>query len=174
MSDLAKRLIDDFEDEEVAHDYMDDFINSSLAAQLKVLREDRGWTQEELAERAGMKQERISVLEDVNFNAWTAKTLRKLARAFDVSLQISFQPFTKAILIVANLSRDSLKVPSREEDLKTLGSCKFSNNNGRWVTVSVDSRSAPVQLRFTEVALNEPITDIDSQGWRTLNTLKAA
>jgi transcriptional regulator with XRE-family HTH domain len=37
----------------------------AIAAQIKVLREQRGWTQKELADVSGMKQERICALEDI-------------------------------------------------------------------------------------------------------------
>jgi len=89
----------------------------AIAAQIKALRDQRGWTQKELAGFSGMKQERISALEDVNYEAWTAKTLTKLARSFDLTLKISFEEFSACISDIDDISTESLKRTSREEDL---------------------------------------------------------
>jgi DNA-binding XRE family transcriptional regulator len=70
MSDLTNNFISEFQDKETRHIYADDFLNTWIATQLKVLREDKGWTQAQVAEETGMKQERISVLEDVNYESW--------------------------------------------------------------------------------------------------------
>ena len=79
MNELVERLTDEFSDKEYAHAYIEEHGNMILAAQIKALREQRGLTQARLAELAGMKQERISALENVEYDAWTVKTLRKLA-----------------------------------------------------------------------------------------------
>ena len=110
-------LLKDFKDKEYAHAYVDDFLNSHIAMQIKVLREQQDLTQKELADLAGMKQARISVLENVNYDMWSISTLKKLAEAFDVTLCVSFESFTKRIDDIVNLSRESLQRVKREEDL---------------------------------------------------------
>src|SRR5512139_1203347 len=101
MSQFVERLTKEFADKDYAHAYMESHTSSRIATQIKVLREQRGLTQAELAELSNMKQERICALEDVDYDAWTIKTLRKLARAFDTHLQVSFIPFSRGILDVA-------------------------------------------------------------------------
>lgn len=91
--------------------------STRLATQIKVLREQRGLTQGELAELSGMKQTRISALEDVDYDAWTILTLRKLAYAMDTTLNVSFAPFSKGIEDIIHFSRQHLQVESREKDL---------------------------------------------------------
>lgn len=117
MSELAKKLAVEFQDKEYAHAYVEEFDNAYIAAQIKALREQRNWTQQQLAERAGMKQERISALEDVDYDSWTLKTLRKLASAFDTALNVSFIPFSQRIFDITNLKAESLKVEDRTKDL---------------------------------------------------------
>lgn len=117
MSELAEQLAQEFSDKEYAHAYMEEHENMVLAAQIKTLREQRGLTQAQLAELSGMKQERVCALENVEYDAWTIKTLRKLAQAFDTHLDVSFAPFSKGILDVVNLSREKLCVLPRDEDL---------------------------------------------------------
>jgi len=62
MNDLPKTLKQPFQDKDYRHGYVDEFLNASIATQIKVLREQRGWTQKELADYAGMMQPRISAI----------------------------------------------------------------------------------------------------------------
>jgi len=138
MSKLAKRLIDDFSNKDYAHGYMEDHVNAVIAAQIKALREQRGLTQAQLAALAHMKQERVCALENVDYDAWTAKTLRKLAKAFDTHLQVCFVPFSQGILGVANLSLERLRVSTRKDDLKEFSQQLLVNPDGEWR--SIDAR----------------------------------
>jgi len=117
MNALLKALVEEFADKEYAHAYMEEFQNMLLAGQIKALREQRGWTQEELAQVAGMKQARISKLENAEYDSWTLATLRKLAEAFDVTVKVSFEEFSKAIVEIVTLKKEKLARIPREEDL---------------------------------------------------------
>ena len=108
MRDVVDRLKKDFSDPEYRHIYDEGFLNSSIATQIKVLREERNWTQALLADSSGMNQSRVSELEDVNFNSWTIRTLRKLARAYDLRLKISFEEFGTLLHDFRNLNRAGL------------------------------------------------------------------
>jgi transcriptional regulator with XRE-family HTH domain len=106
-----------FRDKDYAHAYVDEFLNIYIATQIKVLREQRGWTQKQLAERVGMKQERISLLENANYEAWSIKTLKKLAGAFDLVLSVSFEEFGNRIKLIDDFDRISLQRVSREHEV---------------------------------------------------------
>ena len=108
-SDIRKELLTDFLDKDYAHGYIDEFLNTEIATQIRVLREQQGLSQETLAELAGMKQSRISLLEDVYYDSWSIKTLKTLAEALDVTLKVCFESFTDRIEDVLNLSRESLQ-----------------------------------------------------------------
>lgn len=136
MSTFADRLVNDFADKEFAHGYMQDHGNVVIAAQIKALREQRGLSQEALAQLAGMKQERISTLENVEYDAWTIKTLRKLAEAFDVHLKVAFVPFSEGIMDAVNLRRERLEVVSREEDLAQFRGLRKVHSNGEWKAIN--------------------------------------
>ncbi|MGI9107944.1 MAG: helix-turn-helix domain-containing protein [Pyrinomonadaceae bacterium] len=116
MSELTETLREEFKDKETRHVYCDEFLNSSIATQIKVLREQRKWTQRELAESAGMRQERISVLEDVNYSSWTINVLRRLAEAFDLTLTVKFESFGEKLFAIEDMSRETLEKPSFDED----------------------------------------------------------
>jgi len=116
MTDVVERLKRDFQDPDYRHVYDEGFLNSSLATQLKVLREERQWTQEQLATEAKMNQSRVSEMEDVNFNSWTIRTLRKFTRAFDLRLKISFEEFGTLLDDFPKLNRGALSRHSFKDD----------------------------------------------------------
>ena len=64
-----------------------------LSFQIHSLRMSRGWTQERVAQESGMAQPRISALE-TDCHKVTLETLRRLANAYDVALQVKFVPYS--------------------------------------------------------------------------------
>ena len=116
MNDLLSKIRKDFQDKEYRHNYLDEFLNAWIATQIKVLREQRGWSQKELAQHAGMLQPRISALENVNYSSWSVQTLRKLAEAFDLILRISFESFGDGIRDFSLFDPDHLQRPSFDND----------------------------------------------------------
>lgn len=116
-SSLREDLILTSNDKEYRHAYAEESLNLSVATQIKVLREQRdNMTQQHLAEEAGMKQSMISRYENVNYSSWSINTLRKLAKAFDVDLEVRFRSFRELVESVDNFSREALQVPKFTED----------------------------------------------------------
>lgn len=165
MSELVERLTNEFSDKEYAHAYMREHVNMAIAAQIRTLRELRGLTQAQLAELSDMKQERVSALESVDYDAWTVKTLRKLAEAFDTNLSVSFTPFSKGILDVANISREQLSVPTREADLAQFKRHTILRTGSKWKAID-GSHLAPV----TSIQVSGPVKP--AQKWQSLNPIK--
>ena len=116
MKELAEKLREEFLDKEYRHAYTGEFLNSYIATQIKVLREQRGWNQEQLAQEADMRQSRISVLENVNYSSWNITTLKRLAEAFDVTLNVSFESFGSRLRDIQRFGRESLERFSFDED----------------------------------------------------------
>jgi transcriptional regulator with XRE-family HTH domain len=156
MRELAERLTDEFVDKNYAHAYMQEHGNMAIAAQIKAIREQRNLTQGQLAELSGMKQERISALENVDYDAWTVKTLRKLAFAFDTHLNVSFVPFSKGILDLVNLSRKSLAVVPREEDLTLFKERTMIHSGGKWKSLDGDHLATVTKLQRPSTGPVEP------------------
>jgi transcriptional regulator with XRE-family HTH domain len=113
---LREELIENKDDKEYRHGYADENLNATIATQIKVLREQREWKQEDLAKEAGMKQPMISRYENVNYSSWSINTLKKLAAAFDVYLDVRFQSFQTLVEIAENFGRETLEVPPFTED----------------------------------------------------------
>jgi transcriptional regulator with XRE-family HTH domain len=117
MKALLEKLAEQFDsDEEYRSAYAESFMNSYIAAQIKVLREQRELTQQALAEKVGTKQAGISRLENVNYNSWKVETLTKLAKAFDVRLKITFEEFGSLPADIDGFSREKLQRASFSED----------------------------------------------------------
>jgi len=117
MSEYRNTLKGEFQDEAYRYAYAEDFLNTSIATQIRVLREQRNdMTQAELAEKIGTKQAGISRLENVNYSAWKTGTLRKLARALGVRLRITFETFGTLLDEAGNFSKQSLQRTDFEHD----------------------------------------------------------
>jgi transcriptional regulator with XRE-family HTH domain len=116
VSEFINELRKSFVDQEYRDSYAESFMNSCVAAQIKILREEREFTQQELAEKIGTKQAGISRLENVNYSAWKVETLRKVARALRVRLRISFEEFGTLPDEIGAFDRDGLFRRAFEQD----------------------------------------------------------
>ncbi len=116
MSKTRERVARELRDKDDRTDYAVEFGDSSIALQIKALRLKNGWTQAELGERAGMKQSRISDMENVDYSSWSVTTLRRIAQAFDLPLAVHFESWGKFLDDVMGLSRVALERPSFEDD----------------------------------------------------------
>lgn len=96
-------------------DYRDEYARSTVTAwvvhQLRALREERGWTQADLGEKAGKAQSAIGRFESESYGNWNANTLHELARAFDVALQIRFISWPEFMTWTSDTSPRRMYVP---------------------------------------------------------------
>lgn len=63
-----------------------------VAYRLITLRQEKGWTQAELAKRIGLPQQAVARLESLNYKGHTLRSLWKIAKASGKKLQITFVP----------------------------------------------------------------------------------
>lgn len=116
MSWLHNELMTYFQDRETRHVYVDEFLNEWLATQIKVLREQRGLSQVELDDLAGLPRGSVNTYEDVTYFEWDLPTLKKLAEAFDVPLNVSFTTFGHRLSEMENFGRPALECMPFTED----------------------------------------------------------
>ena len=116
--DEYRELIKRFCDSEYRREFANQQIDTGLAFQIRLLRESRGWTQEELAQRTGKAQETISQLENPNYGRYTISTLKKLAAAFDVAPSVRFVPFSELASWTVRLTPQDLAPLSFEEEFQ--------------------------------------------------------
>lgn len=115
-NEIVKALIEEFQDQEFREGYTEDFVNAKIATQIKVLREQRKWSQEELAERSQMAQERVCVLEDIDYESWTLKVLRRFANAFGLVADFEFREYGEMLTEIQQFGRERLEKKGFEED----------------------------------------------------------
>jgi transcriptional regulator with XRE-family HTH domain len=111
-SDLPEKLKD--------KGYRDAFVASqimiALPFQMRALREQRGLTQAQLAEKAGMLQPRISAMERPGVSKFNLETVLRIASALDIAFIGRFATFGELVGWVENFSPDTFVVPSFDDD----------------------------------------------------------
>ena len=80
-------------EKEFRRSFSEALIDDRLSAQIYHLRRHLGWTQKDLADRSGVSAPTISGLENSTTSPSLA-TLRKIASAFDVALNVRFISFS--------------------------------------------------------------------------------
>lgn len=122
MTTLTKnKLLEELKDKESRDIFVSEHVSTGLPFQIHALREKLGITQAELARRAKMAQERISVLENPN-SEFIPKinTLLKLANVFDVPLIVKFGTWEELFNWETNLSPELLAPENFDEALESL------------------------------------------------------
>ena len=90
----ANKILDrmDGEDPELQAEVEQQILNARIARILFDARKRAGLSQQQLAERAGTTQARISRLEDADYRGHTLLMLQRLARVLDFSLELRVNP----------------------------------------------------------------------------------
>ncbi len=114
--DRRKILIEELKDKQYRDAFVSAHIEVGIPFQIRALRRESGFTQKELADKAGVKQTWISKIENSGYADFSLKTLKKLASAFDVGLVVRFASFGELVERELNLPNTSHSVPSYEKD----------------------------------------------------------
>ena len=136
-------------------------VDQTIPFQIRALRlaKERNWTQEDLASKAGMKQERISACENPNYGKFNIRTLKQLAAAFDVGLIVRFAPFSELMEWEVNMSPESLEVPSFSQQADYFKEKILENDLGADILEKNYSYNAAKQPKRE----HENMRDIDTQ-----------
>ena len=173
MSELTEQLRQTFHDPDYRNAYAESFQNSYVAAQIKVLREDFPLTQGELATKIGTKQPGIARLENVNYSSWKVETLRKIARALQVRLRITFEEFgtlpddiegfTKKALSRRPFDRDPVFFPCPATAIST---SQLGKVEGQISDDAESFRKQPRPERLGDVAFKIVANGEEAQRWK--------
>ncbi|MBI4454896.1 MAG: helix-turn-helix transcriptional regulator [Acidobacteria bacterium] len=120
MSSVSSQFLESFRASKAyRHAFVEEKVRTSIAAQIKAIREQRGYdSQMKLATEMGKTPSWICRLENPNQSPPTISTLLELAEAFDVDLTVEFTPFSALLRKLDNLSRDTFLVPGFEEEFQ--------------------------------------------------------
>jgi transcriptional regulator with XRE-family HTH domain len=85
---------------------------AQVALQLRALRRSRpNLSQKELAKALGMKQSRISLLENPDYQKYNVTTLQRIAEFYDIVLDIRFLSFREFVDLIVRGTPDDLAPP---------------------------------------------------------------
>jgi transcriptional regulator with XRE-family HTH domain len=86
----SEKLVSKLSEPSYRHAYMMEGVKTWIARQVRALREQRYWSQEDLGRKANKPQSAISRLEDPDYGKLTLQTLFDLAAAYDLPLLVQF------------------------------------------------------------------------------------
>ena len=137
MSEKRKTLDKLFSSKELREAFVAAKVTVGLPFQIRALRLQRGWSQSVLAEKAGMKQPRISAMERPGYKGFALETLMRLASAFDVALQVRYASFGELIDFSEEFSPDTFALPSFPQEY-----ISFSHANQTILSASTTAQQA--------------------------------
>lgn len=115
-------LTEMLQNKEIRDEFVSANVDANLAFQIRALRKQRGWSQQELGKRIGrqpgQEQPGVSRLETPG-HRYSLASLKKLASAFDVALMVRFVPFRELTDWLAQLGPQSHLVPSFADETAT-------------------------------------------------------
>lgn len=97
--------------------YVSEHVRRGIAAQIRALRDQRGWNQGKLSDLLGKPQSVVSRLEDPGYGKVTVQTLLEIASAYDIALQVRFVSYSTFLQQTRTLTGASMQVPSFQDDL---------------------------------------------------------
>ena len=112
----GKDLYQELCDKEFRDAFVEAHIDNGIAYQISGMRRDRDWDQKTLAEKAGTRQAVISRMEDPDYGRLSITTLKKIAAAFDVALEVKFVPFSEFVGSVRSLCTEFYTPPAFDQD----------------------------------------------------------
>ena len=118
-------------------EFRDSVVNSSvdhtIANQIKYIRENRGWSQSQLATLIDSGQSAVARMEDAMYGSHSINTLKKLANLFDCGLVVRFVDHDAVALLMDHVSPAELAIRSFEEvaSKNMISSAKLEITDGR-------------------------------------------
>lgn len=116
------------------------WVNLVLATQIKAMRKQRGWSQSELAKRAGLTVMTIVRIEKLYWDktGFNLSTIGKLGTAFDVAVIVRFRAFSEMVdemtqtpYVDNGLSESFYNIPTFEEERQAIAADLNSKEVGR-------------------------------------------
>jgi transcriptional regulator with XRE-family HTH domain len=108
----TEKLVSKLGEPEYRHAYMVDGVKTWIARQVRTLREQRDWSQEELGRKTGKPQSAISRVEDPDYGKLTLQTLFDLARAYDLPVLVQFVEWSDWLSRTNDSSAEALQKES--------------------------------------------------------------
>lgn len=118
IADKREQIQRSLSDPDYRHQFVEEEINVGLAFQIKSLRDRQKLTQMDLAKKLKVKQPLVSAWESPAYGKYNLRTLKELAKAFDVGLSVRFVSFRTLTDLTVNLTSDLIAPPNYVDDDK--------------------------------------------------------
>lgn len=92
-------------------------LTNGLAHQIRIIRQQRGWTQKQLAEKLGTTQTTVSRLEDPSYGRYSVRSLLALGNIFDVALFVRYLPFSKFLPATWDTTPENFEAVAYEDEV---------------------------------------------------------
>ena len=157
---MISKIFSKLKDPEYRKAFVASQINIAIPFQIRGLLKSRGWKQEDLANRTGMLQPRISALLTPGKARPNIETLRRIAEAFDCGLEVRLVPFSALVHQSEIFDPENFSIPTFDEELRQaeeredIDALRKPNPHHRQ-SLSLDTRDTPTNaaVTFVDVAL---------------------
>jgi transcriptional regulator with XRE-family HTH domain len=149
--DFVSRLI---RNKKFRDSYSYELVRTGIPFQMRALREQRGWTQADLAEAIGKPRSVITRLESPGYGKLSLKSLFEIASGFDVGLMVKFVPFSRLLREYEDVSSEALAckgIFSERERLQRWANAKAAE-------AVTDLAADQMQLGFDETNPTDALT----------------
>ena len=110
--------------------YVYEHIRNGIPFQMRAMRDQREWTQADLAKEMKTSRTTITRLENPNNDKLTLKTLLEVASAFDVALLVKFVPFSRLVKEYEDVSQSALGAASIGQETRRLKAWAAAKDRG--------------------------------------------
>ena len=152
VTDLKK--LTSFKNKKLRDSYISGRVRTSIALQIRELRERQELKQTQFAKKIGKPQSVVSRLEDTEYGRVTLKTLLDIAEALDISVVVKFASFDEFLRQHADVSPSALAVETYNETVLRWTSEPSSpikvDFPGTEISVASTAPNAPVYFCPTE------------------------
>ena len=116
LSKVAMKIWRSYANHTKRHEAVTQNIKAMIIGQLQATREARGLSQQQLADLTGMKQSRISAIENATYDNVSIGTLKRIAKALDIALSVEFVSFKEFASRAADPTKSKTAVPGFSEE----------------------------------------------------------
>lgn len=97
--------------------YVESELVNGISHQIRILRQQRGWTQSQLARKLKTTQAVVSRLEDASYGRYSLKTLLQVGAAFDVGMFLRYMPFSQFMAATWNTRPEKFEADSYDDEV---------------------------------------------------------
>src|SRR6266403_3167206 len=147
LSTWSDKLVPKLANQEYRHAYMAEGVKTWIARQVRALREQRDWSQGDLARESGKKQSAISRIEDPDYGQLTLQTLFDLAKTYDLPLLVQFVEWQDWLYRLEDVSTEALRKDAFDgEQLAALSGLQYQTSNESLLTIYASHLSGSVAI----------------------------